>query len=242
MKFQVKDLWVQVAGQEVLKGVSLQINPGQIIALMGPNGSGKSSLANALMGHPTYEVTQGKVTLGRKALLTMTPDQRAAQGLFMAFQYPVGISGVSVRQLLLASLRARGLKVSALELKKKIALIAQELGLKEELINRDLNEGFSGGEKKKMEILQLRLLSPRIAILDETDSGLDIDALKTVARNARLAAKKEKMGVLVITHYQRLLNYLKPDEVLVLKSGRIVDQGGQELVKKLEREGYKLYD
>ncbi len=239
---RLANLTVSVAGRTVLSDVSFSIKPGEIVALMGPNGSGKSSLANTIMGHPAYQVVKGKASLGRKNLLSLSPDARAQAGMFLAFQYPVGITGVNVRQMLLAALRARGLKFTALGLKQKVEREARALGIKPELLTRDLNEGFSGGEKKKMEILQLRLLEPQVAILDETDSGLDIDALKTVAANAKDAAKRQKMAVLVITHYQRLLNYLKPDRVLVLKDGKLVDQGGMELVKRLEQHGYKIYD
>lgn len=239
---EVKNLSVEVEGRQVLRDVSFSLKKGEVVALMGPNGSGKSSLANLLMGHPAYGPIAGQVSLSGRNLLSLTPDERARAGLFLAFQYPVGILGVNVRQLLLAALRAKKLKVTALELKEKIEKIAKELGLKPELIRRDINEGFSGGEKKKMEVLQLKLLAPKVAILDETDSGLDIDALKTVAEAARVAAKEKQMAVLVITHYQRLLNYLKPDRVLVLKEGVLVDQGGQELVTRLEKSGYKIYD
>jgi len=213
-----------------------------VVALMGPNGCGKSTLALALMGHPSYEITDGSVDLDGGDMTTATPDARSRAGLFLAVQYPVSIPGVSVREALLASLRARGESVSALEVKRRIEAEAKELAIDGELLKRSLNEGFSGGEKKKMEILQMRILAPKYAILDETDSGLDIDALKIVATGTAFMAKKKQTGILVITHYQRLLKYLKPDRVLVMKQGRIAKEGGGELVAELEKSGYKQYE
>lgn len=242
MSLKVSRLTIEVGEKRVVDGVSFSIKPGEIVALMGPNGSGKSSLAYALMGHPNYVVKRGDLILDKKRISRKTPDERARLGLFLAFQYPVGIPGVTVREALLASLRARQQKMSALELKKRVEGEAKNLGLAEELLKRGVNDGFSGGEKKKMEILQLAVLEPKYAILDETDSGLDIDALRVVARGAARMAKEKKTGVLVITHYQRLLKYLKPDRVLVLKKGVIVDEGSAFLVKTLEKEGYKKYE
>ncbi len=242
MALAVKDLKVSIEGKEILAGISLSVEQGEVVALMGPNGSGKSTLAFSLMGHPRYQITGGRIELDGKDLTEATPDERSREGLFLAVQYPVSIPGVSVREALLASLRAREQKISALELKKRIEAEAKELSIDEDLLKRGLNEGFSGGEKKKMEILQMRILSPKYAVLDETDSGLDIDALKTVAEGAAFLAKEKKTGILVITHYQRLLKYLSPDRVLVIKAGRIEREGGIELVEELEKKGYKQYE
>ncbi|OQA82961.1 MAG: Vegetative protein 296 [Microgenomates group bacterium ADurb.Bin238] len=238
MALEIKRLRVRIEGKEVIKGIDLRIEPGKVVALMGPNGSGKSSLAYALMGHPRYEV-KGSVKIDGKDINELTPDERARQGLFLAFQYPVGIEGVSVRELLLGAMRERGEKISALELRRKVEVEARELGVEKELLSRSVNDGFSGGEKKKIEILQMRILQPKYAVLDETDSGLDIDALRVVAEGARMVVEKEKVGVLVITHYQRVLRYLRPDEVMVLRKGKIVRRGGEELVEELERKGYQ---
>jgi len=242
MAFEISELKVKIETKEILFGISLTIQPGEVVALMGPNGSGKSTLAYSLMGHPQYEVTGGKIVLDGVDISQATPDERAKTGLFLALQYPVSIPGVSVREALLASLRSRGEKISALELKKRIENEAAELSIDEELLKRSLNDGFSGGEKKKMEILQMRILGPKYTILDETDSGLDIDALKIVAEGANYLAKEKNTGILVITHYQRLLSYLKPDRVLVMKQGKIAKEGGMELVEELERTGYKQYE
>ncbi len=242
MAFEIKGLKVEIEGKEILKGIDFSVKPGEVVALMGPNGSGKSTLAYSLMGHPHYQIVGGRLRLNDKEVTQSTPDERAKAGLFLALQYPVSIPGVSVREALLAALRSRGEKITALDLKKKIETEAVELAISEELLKRSLNEGFSGGEKKKMEILQMRILSPKYAILDETDSGLDIDALKIVAEGASYMAKKKKTGILVITHYQRLLSYLKPDRVLVMKQGKIAKEGGMELVEELERSGYKQYE
>lgn len=247
---KVKNLKVSIEGKEILKGVSLEVNKGEVVAIMGPNGSGKSTLAYTIMGHPGYVVASTKSEAPRSKtemsidgvdILGKTPDERARMGLFLATQYPVSVPGVNVREVLLASLRQKGEKVSALELKKKVEMIAGELKLSPDLLKRGINEGFSGGEKKKMEILQMRILNPKYAVLDETDSGLDIDALKIVAEGAVTMAK-EGAGVLVITHYKRLLSFLKPNRVMVLKNGLFVDQGGEELIDKLEKEGYKKYE
>lgn len=244
MAFEVRNLEVKVEDKKVLNGVSLKVDSAEVVALMGPNGCGKSTLAYSLMGHPGYTVSSSKnlvLSIDGESFVEKTPDERAKAGLFLALQYPVSIPGVSVREALLAALRSRGGKTSALELKKKIEAEAADLAIDGELLKRSLNEGFSGGEKKKMEILQMRILSPKYAILDETDSGLDIDALKLIAKSAWRMAKEGKMGVLVITHYQRLLTYLKPDRVLVMKQGKIVREGGADLVRELEKKGYKEY-
>ena len=238
----IKNLKVSIEEKEGLKGVSFSVGKGEVVALMGPNGSGKSSLSNTIMGNPNYEVTDGKIELLGENLLDLSVDERARKGVMMAFQNPVAVSGVTVRELLLSSMRARGEKVSALELKNKIEKIADELRMERELLSRGVNEGFSGGEKKKLEVLQMKLLSPKLLILDEVDSGLDIDALKTIAFSVTEEVRKKGMSVLVITHYQRLLKYLVPDKVVVLKEGRVVDQGAGEIVERLEKEGYKSYE
>ncbi len=239
---EIKNLKVKIEDKEILKGISLSVKPGEVVAVMGPNGSGKSTLAFTLLGHPTYEITSGTIELEGEDINETPPDERARKGMFLAVQYPVSIPGVNVRETLLAATRARGVKTSAMEIKKEVEALAAELKIGEDLLKRGLNEGFSGGEKKKMEILQMRVLKPKYAILDETDSGLDIDALKIVAMGAVKAAKEAKTGVLVITHYQRLLEYLKPDRVIILKNGLIVDEGGTELVAALEKQGYKEYE
>jgi len=228
---KIKNLLVKVENKEILKGINLEIGKGEVMALMGPNGSGKSSLANTLIGNPIYEVTEGEIFF-----------ERARLGIMMAFQYPTSIPGVTIREMLLAVLRAKGLTVSALDLKKQIAEEAEKLKVDPTLLNRNLNEGFSGGEKKKMEILQMRVLKPKLLVLDEVDSGLDIDALSLIAENVSEMVKEIKMSVLVITHYQRLLKYLVPDKVIVLKNGEVVDRGSKEVVDNLEKEGYKIYE
>ena len=226
----------------MLRGVNLSVGKGEVVALMGPNGSGKSSLSNVVMGNPNYEVMGGEIEFLGENLLESSVDERARKGIMMAFQNPVAVSGVTVRELLLSSMRSRGEKVSALEVRKKIEQVADELRMDKELLTRGINEGFSGGEKKKLEVLQMKLLSPSLLILDEVDSGLDIDALKTIASFVQREVKERGMSVLVITHYQRLLKYLIPDKVVVMKGGVIVDEGAGEVVEKLEKMGYKIYE
>lgn len=239
---KIKKLRVKIEDKEVLKDIDIEIFKGEILALMGPNGSGKSSLANTIIGNPKYEVVAGEISFNGEGILAMKPEERAQAGIMMAFQYPMAIPGVTIREMLLASMRAKGLTVSALDLKKKIAEEAEKLHVEASLLNRSLNEGFSGGEKKKMEILQMRILKPKLLILDEVDSGLDIDALTLIAHNVQVMVKETEMSVLVITHYQRLLKYLQPDKIVVMKGGEVVDRGGQKLVETLEEEGYKMYD
>jgi Fe-S cluster assembly ATP-binding protein len=239
---KIKNLKVEIENKEILKGIDLDIKSGEVLALMGPNGSGKSSLANTLIGNSKYQVTCGEIVFEDKSLFAMTPVERSKAGIMMSFQYPVAISGVTIREMLLAALRNRGLTVSALELKKQIAFEAEKLNIDSTLLNRSLNEGFSGGEKKKFEILQMRILKPKLLILDEVDSGLDIDALAVIAKNVSEMVKDFGMSVLVITHYQRLLKYLAPDRVVVLKDGLVVDRGGVEIVEKLEESGYTSYE
>jgi len=238
---KIKNLKAKVEDKEILKGVDLSIGEGEVMALMGPNGSGKSSLASTIIGNPKYLVTEGQISFDGEEILSMSADKRANKGIYLAFQYPVAIPGVTVREMLLTALRAKNkdTKISALELKKIVELEAEKLSFSHELLGRGLNDGFSGGEKKKMEILQMRILKPKLLILDEIDSGLDIDALATIARNVAEMVKETKMSVLVITHYQRILNYLTPDTVAVMKEGMIVEKGGKEIVERLEKYGYK---
>jgi Fe-S cluster assembly ATP-binding protein len=236
--FLIEDLHVSVEGKEILKGVNLTVEKGEIHALMGPNGSGKSTLANTLMGHPKYVVTQGRVLFEGEDLLALTPDKRAQKGLFLAFQYPIAIPGVSLGNFLRAATRAiHGPGVTAGEFRKQLMEKMKLLKMDPSFAARYVNDGLSGGEKKRAEVLQMALLQPRIAVMDETDSGLDIDALRTVAEGVN-AIHTPEMGVLVITHYQRLLNYIRPQFVHVLVEGRVVKSGGTELVDQLEAQGY----
>ena len=238
----IKNLKVEVEGKEILKGVDLEVGRGEVLALMGPNGSGKSSLSNALMGNPDYTVAGGEMLFQGKKINELTPDERAALGIFMAFQYPVAIPGVKVRDVLIASLRAQMKEVKAIDIKRKVEKIASELRMSDDLLSRGLNEGFSGGEKKKMEILQMKIMKPRLAILDETDSGLDLDALNIVAVEIQKQVKESGMSVILITHYQRMLTLVDVDKVVVLKKGLVVDKGGKELISELEKTGYKKYE
>jgi Fe-S cluster assembly ATP-binding protein len=236
--FVIEDLHVNVEGKEILKGVNLTVERGQVHALMGPNGSGKSTLAHTLMGHPRFEVTQGRVLLKGEDILSLPADERARRGMFLGFQYPVEIPGVKVRHFLRMAVRAaKGEEPSVTEFRKqlfeKMALLEMDRSFSE----RYVNEGFSGGEKKRNEILQMAMLEPEMAILDETDSGLDIDALRSVANGMNKLAGPH-MAMLLITHYQRILNYIDPHFVHVLFDGRIVRSGGMELAQELEAKGY----
>ena len=238
----VRNLKVRAEGQEILKGVDLHVGAGEVHAIMGPNGSGKSTLARALAGHPAYEVTGGTVTYEGRDLLAMDPDERAREGVFMAFQYPVEIAGVNNAYFLKAALNARrkhqGVpELDAMEFMQLIKEKAGLLDIDQGMLSRAVNEGFSGGEKKRNEIFQMALLEPRLAILDETDSGLDIDALKVVANGVN-AMRSGERAIIVVTHYQRLLDYIVPDYVHVLSSGRILKSGGKELALELEKRGY----
>src|SRR2546423_7499456 len=233
-ELEMRDLRVSAEGKEILKGLDLRVPAGEVHALMGPNGSGKSTLANAIMGHPAFDVTSGEIVFDGEAITEAAPEERARAGLFMAFQYPVAIPGVTVAKYLRMALNAQREARGGPEVKlrgfRQLAEQAMELAdIPKEFSSRYLNDGFSGGEKKRMEILQLALLRPRLAGLDETDSGLDIDALKTVAEGVNRFAGPD-LGVLIITHYQRILHYVKPDFVNVMFEGRIVKQGGPELV------------
>jgi Fe-S cluster assembly ATP-binding protein len=241
--FEVKDLHVAVEGKEILNGVDLVVGAGEIHALMGPNGSGKSTLANALLGHPGYQVTAGRILFKGEDITLWATDVRAKAGIFLAFQYPEEIAGVPIVQFLRQALSARkGIDLSVLELYVSITEWMKRLDMDPSFRDRYLNEGFSGGEKKRNEILQMAILEPEMAILDETDSGLDIDALRAVARGVQQVREaRPELGALVITHYQRILSELAPDVVHILVDGRIVDSGGAELAHRLEEEGYEAW-
>ncbi len=241
--FQVEDLRVTVEGHQILRGVDLVVQAGEVHALMGPNGSGKSTLANTLLGNPSYEVTSGRILFRGEDITAWPTDVRGKAGIFLAFQYPEEIAGVSVTQFLRQALSARrGMELSVLELRLSITEWMDRLGMDPSFGDRYLNEGFSGGEKKRNEILQMAILEPELAILDETDSGLDIDALGVVAKGIQaVRSARSELGVLLITHYQRILNELRPDKVHILLDGRVVETGGPELSKRLEQEGYEAW-
>jgi Fe-S cluster assembly ATP-binding protein len=238
----VKNLQVTAEGKQILKGIDLHVNAGEVHAIMGPNGSGKSTLARVLAGHPEYEITSGDVRYEGRDLLEMDPDERAREGLFMAFQYPVEIAGVTNAYFLKAALNAKRKhqgqdELDAMEFLQLSREKAKLLNIDQSMLNRAVNEGFSGGEKKRNEIFQMALLEPKLAVLDETDSGLDIDALKIVADGVN-AQRSPDRAIIVVTHYQRLLNYIVPDFVHVLSGGRIVKSGGKSLALELEEKGY----
>ncbi|UXU83229.1 Fe-S cluster assembly ATPase SufC [Mammaliicoccus sciuri] len=238
---EIKDLHVEIEGKKILKGVDLTIKQGEIHAIMGPNGTGKSTLSSAIMGHPSYEVTQGEVLLDGENVLEMEVDERAQAGLFLAMQYPSEISGVTNADFLRSAINAKreeGDEINLMQFIKKLDKQMDLLEMDQDMAQRYLNEGFSGGEKKRNEILQLMMLEPKFAILDEIDSGLDIDALKVVSKGIN-KMRGEEFGCLIITHYQRLLNYITPDFVHVMMQGRVVKSGGEELAKRLEAEGYE---
>lgn len=242
---EIKDLYASTGGKEILTGVDLTVRQGEVHALMGPNGSGKSTLAGVIMGRPGYQVTKGDVLLNGESVLGVLPDERARRGLFLAFQYPVEVPGVSMVNFLRSAYNAlknptgdEEKKISALAFRKILKEKMSLVGIDDDMVRRYVNQGFSGGEKKRMETLQLAVLDPEIAILDETDSGLDIDALKAVASGIDQLAGPD-LGLLLITHYQRILNYVTPDHVHVLMAGRIVRSGGPELAKELEEKGYE---
>ncbi|WP_431027699.1 Fe-S cluster assembly ATPase SufC [Lysinibacillus sp. LZ02] len=238
---EIKDLHVEIDGKEILKGVNLTINTNEVHAIMGPNGTGKSTLASAIMGHPKYEVTQGEVLLDGENVLEMEVDERAKAGLFLAMQYPSEISGVTNADFLRSAINARrqeGDEISLMKFIRELDKTMAFLEMPEEMGQRYLNEGFSGGEKKRNEILQMMMIKPTFGILDEIDSGLDIDALKVVSKGIN-EMRGEGFGCLMITHYQRLLNYITPDHVHVMMQGKVVKSGGAELAQRLEAEGYE---
>ena len=241
--FRVEDLRVSVEGHEILRGVDLTVGAGEVHAVMGPNGSGKSTLANTLLGNPDYQVTSGRLVFKGEDVTTWPTDVRGKSGMFLAFQYPQEIPGVSVINFLRQALSARkGIDLSILELRLTIMEWMKRLDMDPAFGDRYLNEGFSGGEKKRNEILQMAILEPELAILDETDSGLDIDALQVVARGVQeVRADRSGLGVVLITHYQRVLRYLEPDVVHILIDGRIVASGGPDLARRLEEEGYDAW-
>lgn len=238
---EIKDLHVSIEDKKILKGVNLTINTGEIHAIMGPNGTGKSTLSSAIMGHPSYEVTQGEVLLDGVNILELDVDERAKAGLFLAMQYPSEITGVTNADFMRSAINAKreeGQEINLMQFIKKLDKQMDFLDIDKDMAQRYLNEGFSGGEKKRNEILQLMMLEPKFAILDEIDSGLDIDALKVVSKGIN-QMRGEEFGALMITHYQRLLNYITPDKVHVMYGGKVVKSGGPELAKRLEEEGYE---
>jgi Fe-S cluster assembly ATP-binding protein len=238
-RLEVRDLHVSVEGKQILNGIDLTVESGQVHAVMGPNGSGKSTLALTLMGHPRYKVTSGTATFEGQDLLALPVDQRAKLGMFLAFQYPVAIPGVSVANFLRMAINtSREDPINVKDFRKRLQHAVDLLDVDRSFTSRHLNDGFSGGEKKRAEILQMAMLQPEVAVLDETDSGLDIDALRTVAEGVNKLHGELGMGALIITHYQRILHYVTPQFVHVMMDGRIVIEGGEELVERLEREGY----
>ena len=238
---EIKNLQASVEDTEILKGVDLKINPGEVHAIMGPNGSGKSTLANVVMGNPVYEITEGNIIFEGKDITEEPVDNRAKLGMFLAFQYPESIPGVTIVNMLKTALtNIEETEYTTLELRLKVAESMEQLGLSSDFAERYLNEGFSGGERKRNEILQLAVLNPKLAILDETDSGLDVDGLRVVGEGVS-KLKNDNKGYLVVTHYQRLLEYIKPDFVHVFVDGKIVESGGIKLSDKLEKDGYESY-
>jgi Fe-S cluster assembly ATP-binding protein len=236
---EVRDLHATIEGKEILRGIDLTVRQGEIHALMGPNGSGKSTLSNVIMGRPGYTITKGQVVFNGEDITALTPDERAKRGLFLAMQYPTEIPGVSVVNFLRTAYQSiKGTQISALEFRKHMKSQMDRLGIEDAMVQRYVNQGFSGGEKKRNEVLQLAVLEPSIALLDETDSGLDIDSLKLVAESVNELVGPD-LGVLVITHYQRMLNYITPQHVHVMMQGRIVRSGGPELSHELEDKGYE---
>lgn len=243
----IQNLHVSIGDKEILHGVDLTIKPGEIHAVMGPNGSGKSTLAYTLAGHPFYTVTKGSIQMDQEEINEKSPDERAMMGLFLAFQYPTEVAGVRVNNFLKVAYDQRFANdpskkfPTVLAFRKHLEELAEQLNVKKELLSRGLNEGFSGGEKKRLEILQMAVLEPRYAILDETDSGLDVDAIQAVAAGAKQIVAKHQTGVLIITHYQRILKFLEPDVVHVMVNGKIAQSGGREFAETLEKEGYKKF-
>ena len=239
MKLEIKDLHVSIDGKQILKGISLVINPGEVHALMGPNGSGKSTLSYVLAGHPKYKIEKGEILVDGKSILTMSPNERARLGLFLAFQHPLELLGVGLSKFLFTLAKINNGKLSLIDFKKQLDANLSLLGVDKSFIERDVNVGFSGGEKKRAEVLQLLTLKPKLAVLDEMDSGLDVDSLQLLSKAVN-ALRGPDFGVLVITHYQRLLNFLKPDFVHILVDGKIVASGNSQLALDVEKNGYKL--
>ena len=238
MTLTITNLHATIEGKSILNGVTAEVKQGETVALMGPNGSGKSTLANIIMGHPSYDITEGSITYKGKNITSMAPEERAKLGLFLSFQHPTEIPGLVVSDYLREIVQEQtGKRIPLMRFRAQLKEEMERLGINQAFAQRYLNQGFSGGEKKRMEILQLALLKPTMAILDETDSGLDIDALKSVAQGVN-TTKQPSTGILVITHYRRMLDYLKPDRILVMLEGRIAHEGGPELIDKLEMEGY----
>ncbi len=238
MKLEIKDLHIAIEGKEIVKGVSFSVEKGKVVALMGPNGSGKSTLAHALMGHPKYKIMKGNIIIDGKDITSEPANIRAKAGLFLSFQYPKEIHGITLSTFLRTAVNnLTGKKIGVIDFRKLLKEKMQELNIDEALAQRATNVGFSGGEKKRIEILQLLMLNPAYAILDETDSGLDVDALQTVAEG--ISKTRSNRGILLITHYSRILKYLNPDEVHIMKDGKIVKSGGNELAKEIEEKGFK---
>ena len=238
-ELEIRDLHVSIGDKEILSGISLDIARGEVVALMGPNGSGKSTLAFVLAGHPKYTVTKGSITFQGKNLLQMKPHERSRAGLFLSFQYPAEVSGVTVSNFLRTALNARlPAPIKIVDFSKRLKEKMKLLNVDASLVNRYLNEGFSGGEKKKTEMLQLSILEPRLAILDETDSGTDVDALRIIGEGVTKIARESQMGILIITHYNRILHYVQPSRVHILVNGKIVKSGGAELAHEIEKSGF----
>lgn len=235
---KITDLTVEVDGTAILKGVDLEVGSGETVALMGPNGSGKSTLAYAIAGHPSYEITGGDIVVDGQSIVERTPDERARDGVFLAMQYPVEVPGVSLTNFLRTAVNARnGEDIPVRQFMTDLKQQMQDLGVDESFLQRSVNEGFSGGEKKRFEILQMALLKPTVAVLDETDSGLDIDALRIVSEGVN-RIQTEDMSTLLVTHYSRILNYITPDRIVVMADGRIAAEGGPDLAERLEETGY----
>ncbi len=238
-ELEIRNLHVRTEDREILRGVDLTVRSGELHALLGPNGSGKSTLANTIMGHPSYEVTDGQILLDGDELNELEPHERARRGLFLAFQYPVAVPGVSVANFLRMAINAqREEPIKVPEFRNALEQAVQLLDVDRKFTSRHLNDGFSGGEKKRAEILQMAMLRPQLAVLDETDSGLDVDALRTVAEGVARLHREQGIGALIITHYQRILDYIKPEFVHVMIDGRVVLDGGPEIVERIERDGY----
>jgi Fe-S cluster assembly ATP-binding protein len=241
MTLIIKDLHVRIDDTEILKGLNLTIKPGEVVALMGPNGSGKSTLSHVIMGHPSYTVTKGSITYHGEDVLAMSPEERSHKGLFLSFQHPPEVPGLLVKDYLLEIYKAKtGSKPKIMEFRRMLKDALNKLRIDESFTQRYLNQGFSGGEKKRMEMLQMALLKPTMAVLDETDSGLDIDALKNISQGIQvLRAEDKELAVLIITHYKRILEHVKPDRVVVLMNGKIIKEGNADLVHELETQGYE---